>query len=204
MFKFWHRYRNIIIVCLITLSFISPLWLANLVYYKGNRLITHTTNHGILLNPSIDMRQTTLKNLNGKPFDINKLKGQWTLLALTASPNLNGFKKLYEIRQIRLMLGKNMNNVQRMLLFYRAKPPIILPPQSTNYAGTWFAVVDEKKWLQLFASLSLVDYGANVPNPPYVSGFFIVDPRGQLIMMYPPDANPKDIMQDLRRLIGGM
>lgn len=191
MFKFWHRYRNIIIVCLITFSFLSPLWLANLLYYKGNHLITHTTNHGTLLNPSIDIKQVALKNLQGTPFDMNQFKGRWILLVLTASPDFNGFKKLYEIRQIRLMLGKNMNKVQRMLLFYRVETPVVLSPQFTKpYAGTWFAVVDEKKWLH--------------QDGKFLNGFFIVDPRGQLIMMYPSDASPKDMMQDLRRLVSGV
>lgn len=189
------KYKNIFTLGLIVLLFFSPFWIAHWFFYHKHAF-THTTNHGQLITPPIDLSHLSFKNLQGATLHANLFKGQWTLLAIAPSANDNSFKKLYELRQIRLMLGKHMHKVQRMLLFYRAKTPIILSSQFTApYTDSLFVVIDEKKWVALFES------GELHQNPLVFDGFFIVDPNGRLMMRYLPDTNPKNIMQDLRRLI---
>lgn len=185
------KYKNILTLSLIALLFFSPFWIAHWLFYNKHAF-THTTNHGQLITPPIDVSHMPFKNLQGTALHANLFKGQWTLLVIAPSANANSFKKLYAIRQIRLMLGKNMHKVQRMLLFYRTKTPIILSSQLTApYTGSLFVVIDEKKWGALFES----------KNSLVFDEFFIVDPNGRLMMSYLPDTNPKNIMQDLRRLI---
>jgi len=190
------NYKNILILFLIVFLFLSPFWVADWLYYQEKHLITHTTNHGTLIIPPIDLSHLLLKDLHGATLHSDPFKGQWTLLAIAPTANPDSFRKLYEMRQIRLMLGKNRNKLQRMLLFYRAKMPVILSSQLTAlYTGSSFTVIDEKKWLALFTSSQLKQ------NFLILDGFFIIDPQGRLMMSYQPDANPKNIMQDLRRLI---
>lgn len=190
------KYKNILMVLLIVLLFFSPLWMANWLFYHHPHAIKHTTNRGILITPPLAINHTLFKNLQGIPVDTNPFKNYWTLVAVAAEPTPASVKKLYTIRQVRLMLGKNMHNVQRMLLFYRAKTPISLSSQLTApYTGTLFTVIDEKKWVMLFNSTQFRQTST------LLDGFFIIDPNSRLMMSYQPNSNPKDIMQDLRRLI---
>lgn len=191
------QYRPLIILLLMVMLFIIPVWMAHWLYYEGNHFVKHYSNHGTLIKPSLDLRHFPLKNLQGTLIKNTPFAGEWTLLSLSPTYNATSLKNLYTLRQIRLMLGKNRDKIQRVLLFYDAKKPVQIPSTALiPYAGSQLFLTDRKNWLALFATRPLYKKSAAL------DGVFIVDPQGQLIMGYESPINPKHIMQDLHRLIG--
>jgi hypothetical protein len=189
------RYKGLSIFALILLMFLIPIWGAHWLYYKGSYLIKQTSNHGILVTPPLNLINLPLQNLQGQALDERPFKQQWTLLSVSTASN-DYFKKLYTMRQIRLMLGKDMPKAQRVLLFYDTQTPLRLSQSSlAPYTGTLLYVVPKKDWQQKFTSTALSQ------NTLIFDGFFIIDPEGRLMMGYRSSTNPKYIMQDLHRLI---
>jgi cytochrome oxidase Cu insertion factor (SCO1/SenC/PrrC family) len=189
-------YKKFTALLLILLIFLIPMWSAYWLYYHGHYLIKHTLNHGVLLNPAPRIARLPLRDLQGHVLIQKPFTQQWTLLSITSDPISDTFKKLYTLRQIRLMLGKDMSKVQRVLLFYDVKTPLLFTDSALQpYAGSLLYVVNKKDWELLFANTTLAH------NSLIFNGFFIVDPRGNLILSYNPSANPKDMMKDLHRLL---
>jgi hypothetical protein len=117
-----NRYKNLWILGFILLIFFIPLWTAQWLYYKGSHLIQRTCAHGTLLKPSINLNNLPLKDLQGKSLAQSPFEKHWTLLSvsLDKTPKPITLKKLYTLRQIRLMLGKNSDKLQRVLILYPA------------------------------------------------------------------------------------
>ena len=188
--------KTTITVIFLLLIFVLPILGAHWLYYKGNQFIGHYSNHGKLLNPYVDLTQLPLNNLQNLPIQEKPFAHHWTLLSL-ANEDSDSLNKLYTLRQIRLMLGKNQDKIQRVLLIYGSSIPnkqnlsidsIFRVTKDTSiaigpYTGTRLFFIHQKDW------------------PNQLNGYFIVDPRGQLIMVYTPPINPKHIMQDLQKLI---
>ena len=191
-----YRYKGLGTFLLILLLFLIPMWGAHWLYYKGSYLIKETSNHGTLVKPAPNLIQLPLQDLQGHVLHEHPFNKQWTLLSISNAKNADYLKKLYTLRQIRLMLGKDRLQVQRMLLFYDVPVPLLLSQSSLDpYSGTLIYMVHKKDWRNLFVKTGLSQ------NAVMLDGFFIVDSEGRLIMNYNLSIKPKEIMQDLHRLI---
>lgn len=187
--------KNIWAIVIILLLFFIPILIANWFYYYGRHFITHTSQHGVLLKAPINLNTLPLKDLQGNALTKNPFQHHWTLATVTEDRTLSpaNLKKLYTMRQIRLMLGKHMSHVERLLIFYPVNTPLVLSEASLKpYHGTLLltlpAVTMENDQLKLIIAAK--------------KGFILIDPRGQLMMFYDANTNPKFIMQDLKKLVG--
>lgn len=192
-----HRYKNKWVLLLILLIFFFPMSAAYWLYHNAHQLIQHTSQHGLLLQPAIDLHALPLKDLQGNTPLQNPLDHHWTLLTATKDKTMTpaNVKKLYAMRQIRLMLGKNMDKLQRVLIFYAVPHGLTADPIVKPYQGTLFLTLP-------FATAKNVSVEKTTFAETAEKNFLVVDPRGQLILLYSLDTNPKYIMQDLRKLMG--
>ena len=96
---------------------------------------------------------------------------------------------LYTIRQTRLMLGREMDRVERVFLHGDA-------PLDTLY------VQAEHEGLVALAETPLADFLVNrIPPDVPPNGYFLVDPLGNLVLYFPPGINPRDMVSDIKRLL---
>lgn len=119
------------------------------------------------------------------------LRGKWFLLmADGASCDEGCERKLYHLRWLRTMQGKEMERVERVwLIDDRSEPAARL---REPYSGTWIVRQPDPALLQ---TLPL-----NVSGSPR-NYIYLVDPLGNLMMRYPPDADPARIRKDITRLL---
>ncbi|MCC2666999.1 MAG: hypothetical protein K0S63_915, partial [Gammaproteobacteria bacterium] len=87
-----NKNNKILIICLLILIFIIPLLLSRALYNYHSYFRLKTTNHGILIDPPIEMPKTK----------------KWQIIYITAGhcdPFCLGMR--HNLRQVKLALGKN-------------------------------------------------------------------------------------------------
>ncbi len=89
------------LICLI-LAFFFPIILSGLLYYNHEHFNLKTTNHGVLINPPLDVKnlwQTTYKN-------------QWQIVHVSKNNCDSDCENVvYTLNQIKKALGKNSERV---------------------------------------------------------------------------------------------
>jgi hypothetical protein len=124
------------------------------------------------------------------------LKGKWTLLYYGAGDcSARCRTDLYNTRQIRIALNRDMDRVQRVFLaegeccdwpFLEKEHPDLLTVRATPEAAP------------LVTLLPAVDGIL----PLQADRVYLIDPLGNLMMSYAPNARPKGMLEDLKRLLG--
>ncbi len=119
------------------------------------------------------------------------LRGKWFLLMVDAAQcDQRCERKLYHLRQLRTMQGKDMDRVERVWLIDDAGTPAARLAEP--YAGTLLVRGPDAALLALLPVAS----GAQLRDH-----IWLVDPLGNLMMRYPPDADPSRIRKDMTRLL---
>jgi len=146
------------------------------------------TNYGQLLPPD-RIADVSIRQADGSDFTLAALKGKWVLM-MVDSGICDAFcrRKLYQMRQVRLTQGKDMERIERAwLVDDEARPASELV---TEYRGTRVVSARGSPLLsRLPADVSVRDH------------IYIVDPLGNLMMRYPRDADPSRIKKDVTRLL---
>jgi len=182
---------------LLAFLFFGPVIFAWWAYYysDGWRPVGQT-EHGDLLTPAVPLPQFELPTGSTDPLGLADLRGKWTLLYLDGwDCDTSCMDALYDTRQVRLALGKDMDRVQRVFLVNAECCE--LRDLSADHPDL---VVS---WLSGGSAEALVDTLPRYEGvPPQLAGrVYIVDPRGNLIMSYPPGFEPKGLLTDMKKLL---
>ena len=151
------------------------------------------TNYGTLLDPRKYPLPESLapKTLDGKPVALDTLKGKWIMLLVNGGNCDDACRnKLYEVRQLRLAQGKDMDRIERVWLITDNEP--LETMLMREYDGTHMLRANSeavKTWLP-----------ADVGNQPS-DHIYLIDPLGNLMMRFPKDADPNKIKRDLVKLL---
>jgi len=171
---------------LIAAVFFGPLLFAAWLYFQGNLIQpTRTTNHGALLEPIINLANELPDSaLHGHNRD------HWLLLYVNVGAcNDRCGETLYGIRQIRLMLGKDMGRINRVFLHGDTPPDKVF--LDDTYKG--LITLSDRKLEQLLANKK--------PEGLPAGGYYLIDPLGNLVMYFQPDTNPRDVVDDIKHLL---
>ncbi len=171
---------------LIALVFLGPLIVAAWLYFQGEALQPRArTNHGALLEPIVNLND----ELPGSPIHAHSDQN-WLLIYAQTGPCEEPCRDaLYTIRQSRLMLGREMDRLQRVFL------------HDVGTLDTVF-VAEQHQGLITIEDSSLAGLLNNKkPADLPAGGYFLVDPLGNLVMYFRPDLNPSEMVDDIKRLL---
>jgi cytochrome oxidase Cu insertion factor (SCO1/SenC/PrrC family) len=194
------RQRRILIV--VGLIFFAPLGFSFYLYYghgtwrPGGRVNSGELVHparplpGLALPLATDASRPAGAGTHTQP---DFLHGKWTLLYLQrGNCDEQCRRHLYDTRQIRLALDREMNRVQRVFIgdadccdmaaLRKAHPDLI-------------AIVAGPEDDALLALLPQPAAGGESHR------IYLIDPLGNLMMFYEPEGKPKGILEDMKRLL---
>ena len=172
----------------------APMIFSYLAYYVIKP--AGRTNYGTILDP----RQYPVPQLQGrllgagpeeKTQELNAYQGKWIMLQIDegACPETCR-KKLYDMRQLRLAQGKEMERIERVWLLTDDQP--VATSLLREYDGTHVLKVSPavlKSWLPTDVDSQISDH------------IYMIDPLGNLMMRFPKDADPNKIKKDLGKLL---
>lgn len=168
----------------------APMVLSYLAYYvikpQGR------TNYGAILDPR-DYPKPNLgaTTLDGSPTSLDAYKGKWIMLQVNdADCNEACKKKLYDMRQLRLTQGKNMDRVERVWLITDNEPLETFVMR--EYDGTRLIRAKPdlvRAWLPVEPGATVADH------------IYMIDPLGNLMMRFPKNADANKIKKDLSKLL---
>jgi cytochrome oxidase Cu insertion factor (SCO1/SenC/PrrC family) len=191
------RQRRILIG--VALMFFAPLALSFYLYYGKYWHPGGRVNAGELISPARPLPALTLPlaapasaadAVQTKP---QFLQGKWTFLYVQHGRCDDECRRhLYDTRQVRLALDREMDRVQRVFIgdadccdleeLLAAHPDLIAVRSSA---------ADEPL-------LALLPQRSEALNSHRV---YVIDPLGNLMMFYPADAKPKGMLEDMKRLL---
>jgi hypothetical protein len=187
-----NRHQRRVLIGL-ALMFFAPLALAFYLYYghstwrPGGRV-----NAGELIEPPRPLPELALPFALAGETNPQFLKGKWTFLHVQRGICDDDCRRhLYDTRQVRLALDREMNRVQRVFIadgdccdmkaIQEAHPDMISLRASPA----------DEPLLALLPSAAAQDSGR----------VYLIDPLGNLMMFYAADAKPKGMLEDMKRLL---
>lgn len=186
----------------LALLFFAPLGLAFLLYYGIGWHPGGHVNHGQLIEPARPLPAISLPRVGADAAAPDRMTApdfltrKWTLLYWgTGSCPERCRTELYDTRQVRLALNRDMDRVQRVfvaagdccdLKFLRAQHPDLIIVRATPDAERL---------------LALLRMSAN-DDPATADRIYLIDPLGNVMMFYAAGAPPKGMLEDLKRLLG--
>lgn len=198
----------------LALLFFAPLGLAFLLYYGVGWRPGGRVNHGVLIDPPRPLPAIALPRVGpagaagggaaggsaqgGTPgrTAADFLTHKWTLLYWGAGACAERCKTdLYDTRQVRIALDRDMDRVQRVFVaqgdccdleFLRLQHPDLITVRATPEAAPLLAQL----------RLSAAD------DPATADRIYLIDPLGNAMMFYGPGSKPKGMLEDLKRLLG--
>ena len=177
----WVRLQMFIIAAV----FLGPLAVAAWMYYSGSLTPEGRVNSGALLEPIVHLPDV-LPDASLPA----ELDGRWALIYVnTGTCDDTCRDALYTIRQSRKMLGREMDRLARVFL-HGDSPPDTLFVQS-EHAGLMTKAGGSLAELLLDKKPAMLMDG----------GFFLTDPLGNLVMYFEPTINPREMVDDIKRLL---
>jgi hypothetical protein len=178
------RRRGRLQLLLIAALFLGPLIGAAWMYYSGSDLAPKArSNHGVLLEP--------IRPLAEAHPDLPALSpGKWLLIYAHGGRCDDPCREsLYTLRQSRLMLGNEMNRLVRVFLHDETATDKVPPDEQQD------GLRSTRNW-QLAQDLR-----SALPQTETPGGFFLVDPLGNLVMYFPSNLGPREMVDDIKHLL---
>jgi cytochrome oxidase Cu insertion factor (SCO1/SenC/PrrC family) len=176
--------------------FFTPLIAAFVVYYGAGWRPAGSTNKGDLISPPRPVHTDVLLTPQDQPLEEDVFKGKWSLVYIGAGNcDARCREALTLIRQTRLALNDDASRVHRV--FLATADCCDLEYLGTEHEGLITARADEESDAALLATFPRYD---NVPIES-AGRIYIVDPLGNLMMSYAPDAPQRALLEDLRKLL---
>ena len=183
------------LLLLMLVLFFAPLLLSFLIYYGSDWRPAGHTNHGTLIEPPRALPRVALpRGDNGARGDsaaADALSGRWSLVYIgDGDCDQRCRSTLYFMRQTHLSLGNLGTRVQRVFLV------------SARCCNLTFLAREHPGLVTLDAQgAPAAGLLAQFPPDQRATTIFIVDPRGNLMMRYDANADPKGLRDDLKKLL---
>ena len=183
----------------LALMFFAPLGVAFYLYYgHGSWHPGGRVNAGNLIVPPRPLPSLALPLQSSGETDSDFLRRKWTLLYVQQGPCAERCRtSLYETRQVRLALDRDMDRVQRVFIadgdccdfqFLHEQHPDLIAVRMSPAAAPLLALLPRRG----------NDGAGGDANAQHI---YLIDPLGNLMMSYAPDVKPKGMLEDMKRLL---
>ena len=181
---------------MIVLLFLAPVVLATSLYLSGWRPDGRGLQKGELVQPARPLSNARLLTTDSVEYRLHSARGYWLYVTFSQIPcNDICQNNLYKIQQVRLAQGKDAGRVQRA--FIALAPSRDLRALEARYPGL-AAYSGTSAAVQSLAR----EFGSSLGTPlDGLERVYLVDPNGNLVISYSPDADPSDMRKDLARLL---
>lgn len=180
----WRRYRVLYAVVALCAAPILASYFAYYVMPPSGR-----TNYGTLLEPR-PARAASLMTEDGRPFSFSQLGGSWVLvMAAGGACDARCEASLLQMRQQRLMTGKERDRVERVWLVTDDAP--VSERLRRDYEGTRI----------VRAALPEIRTMLPADDRELAGSLWLVDPMGNVMLRWPPEPEPQRVKSDLARLL---
>ncbi|MBK8961186.1 MAG: SCO family protein [Proteobacteria bacterium] len=188
-----NQFTLVALILLCGLPFVGA-WL--LLSYPQLRPQGHS-QHGTLYEPVVPLAATEFVDLKGQRFGLEALQGKWTLAWLGTTPcDARCDVPLGTLQRVRRALSEDANKAQVVGV-------LTVPPAD----AAWRARMEDDTLTRIIAGpeqalQALV--GQMRPGTEIEAAraaYFLIDPRGNLVLSYAPNVEYKDILADLRHVI---
>lgn len=174
---------------LIVLACAAPVIASYFTYYvirpEGR------VNYAELIEPQRPTGELPLTGPVGEAGSLAQFRGKWLLVTAAPAECADDCRdRLYQMRQVRLMTGRERDRVQRVWLVTDpgAPPPALL----AEHDGLQWLRADPQAFAAVFPG---------GPDTAATRHVFIVDPLGNLMMRFPLKAEPARMKKDLSKLL---
>lgn len=183
----------------LALMFFGPLGVSFYLYYgHGSWHPGGRVNAGDLIEPPRPLPSLSLPLQSSGETASDFLKRKWTLLYVQQGPCTERCRtSLYETRQVRLALDRDMDRVQRVFIadgdccdlqFLHEQHPDLIAVRKSPAAASLLAFLPRGT-------------GNGSGGDANAQRIYLIDPLGNLMMSYAPDAKPKGMLEDMKRLL---
>ncbi|MGB5472692.1 MAG: hypothetical protein WBQ78_04365 [Gammaproteobacteria bacterium] len=199
----WWRQRGFLTsrqaLVVLGLIFLAPTFVAWIMHQGGDGgwRPEGMTNQGSLVHPARPLQMPVGLQAGERPLN-DFLLGMWTLLYIgDADCDAVCIDSLYKMRQIRIAQNENMKRVQTLFLLQGdALPQELAMRLAEEYRDLTVVPVSAAQAGQIAPFFAIDDAGMEAAERVY-----FIDPLGNLMMYYGPDADPAGMLKDLRKLL---
>jgi hypothetical protein len=184
------RRRNLRTLLPLAALFLAPVLAAFWMYYGTSWRPPARVNHGTLIEPARPLARPRLREFSNGGAATELWARRWALVYLGPGDCPAACRRaLQATRQARLALGNEMGRVQRVFL-------------ATSGCCARELAQAEQAGLRVFDA-STPEARALIAQFPDAGddAVFIVDPLGNLLMRYSDTADPRGLLQDLKKLL---
>ena len=179
-----HRLKLILVMGIFALPVLAS-YLAYFVWQPQGA----ARNYGALIPPVTLAETLTLAGPNQTEVPLKSLRGKWLLLHVDNADCAQACEqKMYVMRQVRLMQGREQERVQRLWLIADGQAPRAALQQ--EYAGT--------QWLTDPRRAVIGKLAADGDVKQYI---YMIDPLGNVMMRWPANPDMKRMFKDIERLL---
>jgi cytochrome oxidase Cu insertion factor (SCO1/SenC/PrrC family) len=192
--------------------FFAPLGLSFYLYYghaawrPGGRV-----NAGDLIDPPRPLPSLALPLQGSGETAPDFLRGKWSLLYAEHGPCAERCRGiLYETRQVRLALDRDMDRVQRVFIAdgdccdfqtLHEQHPDLLAIRLSPAAAPLLELLPRGDAGSGANHGTGADHGSGAGDGAHAQRIYVIDPLGNVMMSYAPDAKPKGMLEDMKRLL---
>ena len=182
---------------------LAPVIAALLVYFYPDLRPTGGANYGTLVEPQRPIpaaKELVLTTLDGQPFDLNSLKGKWIIAAADGAECPESCaRKLFILRNSHASQGKHVERLARVWFITDDAP---VPEKVLEaYKGAVMVRVNPVSLQQFLLGGPAQGVSPEQARAELAPPMWIIDPLGNLILQYPPVADPELFRKELRKLI---
>lgn len=182
---------------LVALLFLLPVVAATALYFSGWRPEGKSLQHGELVQPARLVGDAELTGADGAPYRLHALRGKWAFVYFTPLPCTEICRNnLYKMQQVRLAQGRDAPRVERVMIVAGASTAALR--EFAQHNPGLITLSGAHATLQSLAREFVSSQGTALDVPGRV---YLIDPIGNLVLSYAPDADPSGMRKDLVRLL---
>ena len=179
-----HRLKLVLVMAMFALPVVAS-YLAYFVWQPQGA----TRNYGALIKPETLPGNLVITALDGTRIPLQTYRGKWSLVQVDAGDcNAACEKKLYAMRQVRLMQGREQDRVQRVWVLADGNAPRATLEQ--EYPG-----------MQLVTDPGRVLIHKLNPGGDATQYIYMIDPLGNVMMRWPANPEIQRMHKDIERLL---